>query len=307
MTVVDDTNLRAAYRDELLDAGLLVRTDVEGLYGRSGVFEDVVDGIDRVVVAAGSYLQARRLRFPPVLPRTVFARTDYLASFPNLTGSIHTFTGDDKGHARLLALHESGADWTVELEPSEVVLVPAACHPVYPTLTGTLPEGGDVIDVYSYCFRHEPAADPARMQAFRMHEFVRVGTPDDAIEHREAWIERGLDVLATLGLTAEAEIANDPFFGRAGRMLKVNQRDQALKFELVVRLYGDDVPGTAVVSANCHQDHFGTPFGIRTADGEVAHSACVGFGMERIALALFRHHGLDPASWPAPVRAAMWP
>ena len=40
------------------------------------------------------------------------------------------------------------------------------------------------------------------------------------------------------------------------------------------------------------------------ADGEVAHSACVGFGMERIALALFRTHGLDPATWPVSVRAA---
>ena len=40
----------------------------------------------------------------------------------------------------------------------------------------------------------------------------------------------------------------------------------------------------------------------RTADGEVAHTACVGFGMERIALALFRTHGLDPERWPRRVR-----
>lgn len=296
---------REAFRDQLLDAGLLVRTQVDGLYGRSGVFEDVVDGIDRVVVAAGADQGARRLRFPPVLPRTVFERTDYLASFPNLTGSVHTFVGNDKDHARLLSLHETGADWTAELVPSEVVLIPAACHQVYPTLTGTLPAGGEILDVYSYCFRHEPAADPARMQAFRMHEYVRVGTPDDALAHREMWIARGLDVLGTLGLPATPEVANDPFFGRAGRLLAHNQRDAALKIELVVHLYGEDEPGTAVVSANCHQDHFGTPFEIRTADGETAHSACVGFGMERIALALFRHHGLDVDAWPADVRSAM--
>ena len=45
---------------------------------------------------------------------------------------------------------------------------------------------------------------------------------------------------------------------------------------------------TAVVSTNYHLDHFGVPFGIKTADGAVAHSACVGFGLERIALALFK-------------------
>jgi hypothetical protein len=56
------------------------------------------------------------------------------------------------------------------------------------------------------------------------------------------------------------------------------------------------------MSSNCHRDHFAVPFGIETADGAVAHSACVGFGIERVALALLRRHGLDPARWPAPVR-----
>ena len=34
----------------------------------------------------------------------------------------------------------------------------------------------------------------------------------------------------------------------------------------------------------------------------VAHTACVGFGLERITLALLRHHGLDLAAWPEAVR-----
>lgn len=109
-------------------------------------------------------------------------------------------------------------------------------------------------------------------------------------------------MLDWLGLDATAVPANDPFFGRAGRMLAVNQRIENLKTELTVRLYGDLDDGTAVVSCNCHREHFGETFEIRTADGEVAHSACVGFGMERIALALLRTHGLDVDRWPAPVR-----
>ena len=38
------------------------------------------------------------------------------------------------------------------------------------------------------------------------------------------------------------------------------------------------------------------------AQGAVAHSACVGFGMERIALALLKTHGLQTDSWPIAVR-----
>jgi seryl-tRNA synthetase len=130
-----------------------------------------------------------------------------------------------------------------------------------------------------------------------MHEYVVIGSPKQAAEHRDSWVGRGLEVLGELGLDATAVAANDPFFGRVGKMLATNQLDQGLKTELVVRLYGDLDDGTAVVSANCHQDHFGTTFGLSTSDGGVAHSACVGFGMERIALAMLRTHGLDARSW----------
>jgi hypothetical protein len=86
-------------------------------------------------------------------------------------------------------------------------------------------------------------------------------------------------------------------------MLAANQLQESLKTELVVRLYGDLDDGTAVVSCNCHREHFGHSFGIETADGLTAHSACVGFGMERIALAMLRTHGLDVATWPTDLRS----
>jgi seryl-tRNA synthetase len=159
--------------------------------------------------------------------------------------------------------------------------------------------------VYGYCFRHEPAIDPARMQAFRMHEYVVIGSPEQAQRHRDSWVRHGLDVLDRLGLDAAPAPANDPFFGRVGKMLAANQLEEELKTELIVRLYGDLDDGTAIVSSNCHRDHFGATFGIATADGAVAHSACVGFGMERIALAMLRTHGIDSASWPAELRTTL--
>jgi seryl-tRNA synthetase len=297
----------AAFRTALINTGMLVPTGIDGLYGRSGAFEDIVEAIDRVVVAAADGDQATKLRFPPLMPRAVFERTDYLASFPNLVGSVHTFGGGDAEHAELLAKYERGEDWTTSLEPARVVLQPAACHPLYPLNTGRLPEGGRLYDVFGYCFRHEPAIDPARMQAFRMHEYVYLGYPDAALAHREKWVTRGLEVLESLDLKATAVVANDPFFGRVGKMLAVNQRDEVLKIELAVQLYGDTEEGTAVVSSNCHQDHFGVNFAIETADGAAAHSACVGFGMERIALAMLRTHGLEPAAWSAALRGRLWP
>ncbi|WP_167105454.1 amino acid--[acyl-carrier-protein] ligase [Mycobacterium sp. DL592] len=299
---------RQQFHAELVEAGLLVPMGIDGLYGRGGDFERIVDGIDVAVRRKGRQVHGERakvLRFPPVFTRAAFENTDYIASFPNLTGAVSTFTGDNRDHRALLADRDAGRPWDGHLHPAGTMLVPAACHPSYSTLPKVLPDGGQLMDIYGYCFRHEPAIDPARMQAFRMHEFVIVGTAEQAETHRDAWVGHGMAVLAELGLDAAAVPANDPFFGRVGKMLAANQRDEGLKTELTVRLYGDLDDGTAIVSANCHRDHFGETFGLRTADGAVAHSACVGFGMERIALALLRTHGLQPDAWPPSVQAAL--
>ncbi|MCE5290208.1 MAG: amino acid--[acyl-carrier-protein] ligase [Nocardiaceae bacterium] len=308
MTTPDQSSLLAlhqAFRDELVDAGLVILGSIPGSFGRSGEFEAIIDGLNSAISRAAGDLAPEVLRFPPLFPREAFERTGYLESFPNLTGEISTFTGDDRNHAALLAAREDGADWSHFLTPTDSMLVPAACHSSYPILTGQLPESGRTLDVSGYCFRHEPAIDPARMQAFRIREFVHAGTPDQAVAHRSEFLSRSISLVQDLGLEVEAVPANDPFFGRAGRILARSQRGESLKTELVVRLYGDSHDGTAIASGNYHRDHFGSHFDIRTANGNVAHSACVGFGLERFALALLRTHGLQTSRWSQHVRAAL--
>ncbi|TXN27322.1 amino acid--[acyl-carrier-protein] ligase [Methylobacterium sp. WL19] len=293
--------------DRLFDQGLLVRTGVDGLYGRSGEFESVVEAVDRIATRLGAGDGAESLRFPPGMSRPAFERSGYLKGFPNLAGTIHCFCGNDADHARLLACIEAGTDWTGGQAASEIVLTPAACYPLYPVAAarGALPEGGLLFDLQSYCFRHEPSLEPTRMQMFRMREYVRMGSPDQVLAFRELWLERGTAMMRELGLPIAVDPANDPFFGRAGRMLANNQRAQGLKFELNVPVNSEEKP-TACLSFNYHQDHFGTIWDIRQADGEVAHTACVGFGLERITLALLRHHGLDIEAWPDVVRDRLW-
>jgi seryl-tRNA synthetase len=156
--------------------------------------------------------------------------------------------------------------------------------------------------VQSYCFRHEPSPDPARMQLFRQREHVRIGEPQTAVDFRQKWLDRGIKLyIDELKLPGGSDIANDPFFGRTGKMLAQNQRDQSLKLEMLIPICSTEKP-TACISFNYHQDHFGHLFGIHTADGATAHTACVGFGLERSTLALFKHHGIKIADWPKSVR-----
>jgi seryl-tRNA synthetase len=299
-------DVQAEFAAALVAAGHLVPTGVEGVYGRGGAFEDVIERFDRLVTRLGAADRPEVLRFPPVVTRANFERSEYLKAFPNLAGVVHAFHGGDREHGELLARVEHGEPWGDFFRQADVVLTPAACYPLYPMCRGTLSPAGRLFDVQSYCFRHEPSPDPARMQLFRMHEYVRIGTAESAREFRDAWMTRGLEALRAVGLPAEVERANDPFFGRRGRMLAADQRDQSLKFELVVPICSNEKP-TACMSFNYHQDHFGRLFGIQLPDGEPAHTACVGFGLERIALALFRHHGMDVARWPAAAREALSP
>jgi seryl-tRNA synthetase len=113
-------------------------------------------------------------------------------------------------------------------------------------------------------------------------------------------------LLQALGLAARSEVAADPFFGRGGKMLAANQKEQKLKFEVLVPVISAEDP-TAVCSFNFHQEHFAATFDIRTLDGNTANTACLGFGLERIVMALFKTYGFSVEHWPADVRRQLWP
>ena len=131
---------REAFRLELLDAGLLIATSSPGIYGRSGVFESLISGLDRVLTEMAAPLHATAMRFPPVYPRADFERTDYIASFPDLSGVVSSFEAGDREHRELLGARERGERWDGWLTPADVVLTNAICHPLYATLEGVLPE-----------------------------------------------------------------------------------------------------------------------------------------------------------------------
>jgi seryl-tRNA synthetase len=183
------------------------------------------------------------------------------------------------------------------------VLSPAACYPVYPIAAarGPLPAGGLRFDVAADCFRREPSRHLDRLQSFRMREYVCIGSPDDVSSFRERWMVRAQAIARDLGLTFKVDYASDPFFGRVGQMKAVAQLQQSLKFELLIPLRSEEQP-TACMSFNYHRDHFGMTWDIKDAAGEPAHTGCVAFGMDRLAVAMFHTHGTDLAKWPVGVR-----
>ena len=294
------------FHDDMVRHRLIIPVGVPGIFGRGAVFEDVLARVNDMITRIAKNDGAEVMAFPPAISRPVFEKTGFLDSFPNLAGTVFSFFGKDAQHKELSAKLAEGKPWADTQGMTDCVLNPAACYPVYPSFTGTIPENGRLVDMQNWVFRHEPSNEPTRMQAFRVREFVRVGTPEMVVDWRNMWLQRGLDMLLGLGLPAKSEVAADPFFGRGGRMLAASQKDQQLKFEVVIPVISEEKP-TACCSFNYHQDKFGKTFDIKTSTGDVAQTACLGFGMERVCMALFKTHGFVPAEWPAAVREKLWP
>jgi seryl-tRNA synthetase len=292
------------FRLALFEADLLVPSSIPGVYHRSFAFEGVVRGISAFVSAAGRDVPRRQMYCAPLLDQTTLAKSGYVTSFPNLIGVLTSFTRPEKDLPELIDRVESGGDWPELMSPNGLALGGAACHHIYPTLAGQeVPADGLLYEVQATCHRHEPSDDPARMQSFSMHEFVFVGSEEGAQAHRDLWLQRGAQLLEQLGLSVETVPANDPFFGRAGKLMSASQREKEAKFELVAEITSS-TPG-AISSGNDHGVHFGEEFHITIPTGVTANSSCFGFGLERITLALFRRHGFDTANWPSEVRASL--
>ena len=221
------------FRDSLFGKGLLFDTGVDGLYGRSRIFEDVVQRFSALIERTGAVADPEHIHFPPAMTRRDLEKSGYLKNFPDLAGTIHSFAGKDKEHAALVERLHGDLDWTEHQRITDVTMTPAACYPLYPVVArrGRLPAQGGLYDITGWVFRHEPSQEPTRMLTFRQREFVRIGTPAQVLAFRTEWLEKAQDIAERLELPYEVDVANDPFFGRAARMLKASQRAQALQFD----------------------------------------------------------------------------
>ncbi|GAC1308709.1 MAG: amino acid--[acyl-carrier-protein] ligase [Steroidobacteraceae bacterium] len=305
--MADQHSISAAAADPLtpLGAALFHSMGVDGVYARSALFVDVARRLEECITRRRDP-DVEVMRFPPVMSRKDLEKSGYLRSFPNLLGCVCALHGSETSIRDAVARHEQGGEWTTALTTSDLVLSPAACYPIYPIVAarGVLPPGGLHFDIEADVFRREPSRSLDRLQSFRMREFVRIGSPPEVREFRERWMASASLLAAELGLPHSLEIASDPFFGRVGQIMAVSQRQQALKFELLIPYHAGAAP-TACMSFNYHREHFGEVWDIRDHRGEAAHTGCVAFGIDRLTVALFAIHGLNLQRWPTAARQAL--
>ena len=146
-------------RIESITNALLQPTGANGVPARTGLFEQVIDGLTAVITARRE-VGTEILRFSPVMSRALVEKSGYLKSFPNLLGCVSCLHGGEAAIRALVEGQQSAKDWTHGLGATDLVLTPAACYPLYPLVAarGEVTAKGLAFDVASYCFRRETCA-----------------------------------------------------------------------------------------------------------------------------------------------------
>jgi seryl-tRNA synthetase len=250
--------------------------------------------------------------YPALIDPEVLARCKYFGSFPHsvclVSHLIEDFDAIESfrvanADTDSLRVPDPGA-----MKLTDAALRPAVCLPIYRALEGTtLPERGMTVTTSGKAFRYESSnlGGMHRLWDFSMREIVFVGSADLVSERRAQVVGAVVSLMKQWDLSCRLVSASDPFFATVRGTKALWQRSRDLKYEVMVDV-GAEIGPIAAGSINFAGTQFGHAFRITTHDGQPATTACVGFGLERLVLALFSQHGFDPARWPHAMREVVF-
>ena len=288
----------------LVEAGELIPYG-RGRYGFGPRLVALLDYFDRMFVEALSPFQPAHYRFPSLVGADVLDRCRYIRSFP----AALTLTSHVREDLDAIQRFGEAATWDGQhlacpqesLAGVECLLSPTVCFHYYAALANTRLSASRAITAAGKCFRYEAKSLTGleRLWDFTMREIVFVGHGEWVLAERQRTIGMIAPLLDAWELRYEIRSATDPFFIEDYASMSAFQLGFDLKFEILALLPYSQAE-LAIGSLNYHQDFFGRSFDISTGEAP-AHTGCVGFGLERVALAFLAQHGPDPKRWPGSV------
>jgi hypothetical protein len=310
-TVWTSTHRRAADEsvvDRLVSAGAVSEAG-EGQMALGEPLLSLLSYFDGVVRAAlARNFDPREYRYPTLIPTAALQRAGYPAAFPHHLMFVTRLPNDIEAYQ---AFQRDYGD--APIDPAvlgacrnvDYCLPPTMCYHTFHQYRGRRldPDGLHVVTSRGKAFRHEAAysASLERLWDFTIREIVFLGSREAVLTAREHFMLQMLGIVDALGLSGWCEVANDPFFGAANSIERIwSQRLMELKYELRLHIAPDRT--VAVGSFNFHAEHFGRAFEIGHLPERPVHSACVGFGLERLVFAFLCQYGPDRDDWPDDVR-----
>jgi seryl-tRNA synthetase len=279
----------------------------KGLTGLRGQVLALFRFFEREFMRLAEEFEAEDNHYPVMLPSELLAEVGYFGHFPqHVTVCCHLPDSLPVLESIAAEAHASAPGAIAEklagrLAHPDHALIPGVCLPCYRQQRGLVLEPGKVrtLTMQNHVFRYE--ADNfrplARAWDFSVRDIVFFGSGSDLERLRAAVMDRTMQLCRELDLEATIELANDPFFLDSSRDKAVYQRMGEVKYELLFHLPQGKEP-LAVSSFNLHRDFYTALYNTRRADGVLAESACMGFGLERWLYGFLSQKGLDRRRWP---------
>ncbi len=278
----------------------------DGLVGLRGPLLELFRFFERTFRKLAADYRAEENHYPVMVPTALLGEIGYFGHFPHHV----TFCSHLRGDLPVLEdVASSPNEPRIEgrLAPHDHVLTPAVCLPCYRQQRGVVLEAGAVrtLTMQNHVFRYEGTnfRPLERGWDFTVRDIVFFGGYDDLVRLRFEVMSRAMALCRELDLEATIELANDPFFLDASRDKAIYQRMGEVKYELLFPLARSG-QSLAASSFNLHRDYYTSVYDTRIADGVLAESACMGFGLERWVYGFLIQKGLDPARWPELTRTA---
>jgi hypothetical protein len=286
-----------------------IRKYGEGRFGFGPRLVELMNLFDRDLRTIASRIPAVPHQFPTMIGADVMDRCRYLRSFPSALTMV-SHLREDLGVIQDFAKAAAWDGQRLVCDPAglstiECLLAPSICFHYYAWLANRS-INSTCVTAIGKCFRYESKSMVGleRLWDFTMREVVFAGPGKYVIEQRQKVIDETAGLLDKWELAYEIKSATDPFFVEDYAAMTAFQLAFELKFEILAPLpYRDK--DLAIGSFNYHQDFFGRSFSISCGNGEPIQTSCVGFGLERVALAFLAQHGLDPSNWPAAIANEM--
>lgn len=282
-----------------------------GRYGFGPRLLELIQLFDRHVMAIAQRWRAPDHQFPSIIGADVLDTCKYLRSFPtslNLVSHLREDLQASREFAAQVAWKQDHLHYpSSSMSGVKCLLSPSVCFHYYAWLRDRQVATPQTITALGKCFRYESSnmTGLERLWDFTMRELIFLGPQAYIFQQRQAMLDETVELLRTWGIGYEIRSATDPFFLEEYAAMAAYQMSFDLKFEILAPLPYKANKELAIGSLNYHQDLFGRSFGISLEDKSTAHTGCVGYGLERVALAFLAQHGLNPSHWPDAVRAGL--
>jgi seryl-tRNA synthetase len=294
------SNLRLHDIDDALRSSPDIQILGDGLTGLRGSLLALFRFFERRFRALAEHYGAEENHYPVMVPSELLAEVGYFGHFPQHITFCSHLRGD------LTVLQEVAASAEVpevegRLAAPRHVLTPAVCLPCYRQQRGVvIGDGVRTLTMQNHVFRYEGTnfRPLKRGWDFTVRDIVFFGSYEDLSRLRAEVMDHAMALCAELDLEATIELANDPFFLDASRDKAIYQRMGEVKYELLFPMRDASTP-LAASSFNLHRDYYTSVYDTRRAAGDLAESACMGFGLERWLYGFLTQKGLDPEGWPA--------